>query len=194
MLKFKDLIIQKFKDLKIQRFKIITNMSKIKYFLLLSPFFLFSFNCVAQSKFGHVDYGEIMKNMPGIDSAQTVMLNFRNDLQATAEQMTKEFQDKQAEFEKLANGSNTSQAILKIKQDDLLAIYKRIQEFSQSTETEIANKQLELLEPFQTKLLVAIKKVAKADSYNYVFDISTLLFSAPGDDLTDKVKTVLGIK
>ena len=155
----------------------------------LSPLTSFS-----QSKFGHVDYGEIMKNMHGIDSAQTVMANFRADLQTAAEQMNKEFQDKQAEFEKLASGSNTSQAILKIKQDDLLAMYKRIQEFSQASESDIADKQLELLEPFQTKLLTAIKKIAKADNYNYIFDVSTLLFYAPGDDLTDKVKTALGIK
>jgi outer membrane protein len=169
-------------------------MSKIKYFLLLSPFLLFSFNCVAQSKFGHVDYGEIMKNMQGIDSAQNVMVKFRNDMQAAAEQMTKEFQDKQADLEKLTNSSNTSQAILKIKQDELMAMYKRIQEFSQATEAEIADKQLELLEPFQTKLLAAIKKIAKADNYNYIFDISTLLFYATSDDLTDKVKAELRIK
>ena len=151
-------------------------------------------NCVAQSKFGHVDYGEIMKNMQGIDSAQNVMIKFRDDMQKTAEQMTKEFQDKQADLEKLAANSNSSQAILKIKQDELMAMYKRIQEFSQASEAEIADKQLELLEPFQTKLLAAIKKIAKADNYNYIFDISTLLFYATSDDLTDKVKAELRIK
>ena len=167
---------------------------KILLILLIFNSQLSTLNSFAQSKFGHVDYGEIMKNMHGIDSAQTVMVNFRNDMQAAAEQMTKEFQEKQADLEKLSSSSNTSQAILKIKQDELMAMYKRIQEFSQATETEIADKQLELLEPFQTKLLAAIKKIAKADSYNYIFDISTLLFYATSDDLTDKVKAELGIK
>ena len=151
-------------------------------------------NCVAQSKFGHVDYGEIMKNMHGIDSAQAVMANFKDDLQTIAEQMAKELQEKQSDLEKLASNANASQAILKIKQDELLALYKRMQEFSQASEDDIADKQLELLEPFQTKLLGAIKKVAKANDYNYIFDVSTLLFFAPSDDLTDKVKTELGIK
>ena len=170
--------------------------TKFKILLILFIFNsqLSTLNSFAQSKFGHVDYGEIMKNMSGIDSAQTVMLNFRNDLQATAEQMTKEFQDKQAELERLASSSNTSQAVLKIRQDELLAMYKRIEEFSQATEADIADKQMELLEPFQTKLLAAVKKVAKADGYNYIFDISTLLFYAPSDDLTDKVKAELRIK
>ena len=170
--------------------------TKFKILLIIFIFtsHLSPLNSFAQSKFGHVDYGEVMKNMKGIDSAQTIMANFRDDLQKTAEQMGKEFQDKQAEFEKLSSGSNTSQAVLKIRQDELLAMSKRMQEFYQSTEAEIADKQLELLEPFQTKLLAAIKKVAKADNYNYVFDISTLLFYAQSDDLTDKVKAELGIK
>jgi len=167
---------------------------KILLILLIINCQLSIINCIAQSKFGHVDYGEIMKNMQGIDSAQTAMVNFRNDLQSAAEQMTKEFQEKQANLEKLTSSSNTSQAILKIKQDELMAMYKRIQEFSQAMETEIADKQLELLEPFQTKLLATIKKIAKADNYNYIFDISTLLFYATSDDLTDKVKAELRIK
>ena len=73
-------------------------------------------------------------------------------------------------------------------------MYKRIQEFAQSMEIDIQEKQLELLEPFQTKLLEAIKKVAKDNHYNYVFDKTTLLFAAPNNDLTDNVKAELGIK
>ena len=108
--------------------------------------------------------------------------------------MYKEFEEKQTAFEKLANASNTSQAILKIKQDELMGIYKRMEEFRQSADNDIQGKQVELLEPFQTKLLDAIKKVSKANHYTYVFDISTLLFYGQSDDLTDKVKAELGIK
>ncbi|MCL2167889.1 MAG: OmpH family outer membrane protein [Lentimicrobiaceae bacterium] len=169
------------------------NLQKISF--LLFSFLLFPFlPCSAQSKFGHVDYSEIIKNIPGIDSIQTIITNYTADLQAIGEQMAKEFEEKQSAFEKLTNTPNTSQAVLKIKQDELMAIYKRIQEFSQSAEADIQEKQVELLEPFQNKLLEAIKTIAKKESYNYVFDISTLLFHSQEDDLTDKVKTELGIK
>jgi len=73
-------------------------------------------------------------------------------------------------------------------------MYKRIQEFSDSMEADVREKQLELLEPFQTKLLDAIKKIAKTNHYSYVFDISTLIYYAQSDDLTEKVKAELGIK
>ena len=166
----------------------------VPFSFLLFSFLLFPLNSSAQSKFAHVDYGEVMKNMPGIDSAQIIAMNYAAELQAIGEQMVKEFKEKEEAFDRLAATPNTSPAILKIRQDELGAIVQRIREFSQSMEVDIQDKQLELLEPFQTKLLDAIKKVAKASNYNYVFDTSTLMFYSPTDDLTDKVKAELGIK
>ena len=170
------------------------NISKIKYLFLLAPLLLFSFNSFSQSKFGHLDSGEVLKSMPGIDSAEIVMTNFKENMQAIAEQMGNEFQEKQTEFEKLSNSASTSQAILKIKQDELMAMARRLQEFSESMEDDIADKNAELLEPFRTKLFDAIGKIAKAEGYSYIFDITTVPFSAPSDNLTDKVKAELGIK
>ncbi|MDR0207138.1 MAG: OmpH family outer membrane protein [Bacteroidales bacterium] len=163
--------------------------------VLLFSFLLLSFlPCSAQSKFGHVDYGEIMKNMHGIDSIQTVIMKYHSDLEDVAEQMIKELKEKETAFEKLAAGSNTSQAVLKIKQDELLSLYRRFQEFQQSAEKDFTDKKLELLEPFQQKLLDAIKKVGKAYNYNYIFDITAVLFFSPNDDITEKVKAELKIK
>ena len=162
--------------------------------LLIFSFQLSIFNCSAQSKFGHVDYSNIMKNMPGIDSAQTIVSSYYADLQVIGEQMAKELKEKETAYENLMNNPNTSQAILKIRQDELAAMYKRFQEFSQSAENELKDKQLEVLEPFQNRLLDALKVVAKAHNYSYIFDISTLLFFSSSDDLTDKVKAEIGIK
>jgi outer membrane protein len=171
---------------------VIERSRNIAFCLLLATFCIFP--CVAQTTFGHVDYGEIMKNMKGIDSIQTVIVNYQADLQAIAEQMVSEIQEKEAAFEKLSTTANTSQAVVKIRQDEIISLYRRFPEFSQSAETDIRDKQLELLEPFQQELLEAVKKVAKNNGYSYVLDISTLVFYNTGDDLTDKVKTELGIK
>lgn len=176
------------------------NISKIKSTAYLVPLTIlliiqFSiFNCSAQSKFGHVDYTSIITSMSGIDSIQNLLTEYVADLKTIDEQMEKEFVEKQTALEQLINTGNTSQAILKIKNDELQAMYKRIIEFKQSADADIQDKQAELLEPFQTKLSDAIKKIAKAENYNYVFDISSLLFYAPTDDLTDKVKAELKIK
>ena len=51
-----------------------------------------------------------------------------------------------------------------------------------------------MLKPFQDNLLAAIKKVAQAEHYTYVFDISTLAFYGESTDLTAAVKKELGIQ
>jgi outer membrane protein len=179
--------------------KLIMNISKIKnqFFLLFCIILncqLSIVNCFAQSKFGHVDYTSIISIMQGIDSIQILMTGYVADLQTIGEQMEKEIDDKQSAYENMEKSGNTSQAILKIKQEELMALYKRIEEFKHSANVDIQEKQKELLEPFQTKLHEAIKKVAKAESYNYIFDSSNLIFYAPTHDLTNQVKAELGIK
>lgn len=146
-----------------------------------------------KAKFGHVDYASIMKVMPGIDTAQTALLNFQQELQETGQAMATEFKQKEADYVKLAN-SGASAAILKVKEDELQKLYMRIQEFASISEQDLQSKQVELLKPFQDNLIAAIKEVAEAGNYTYIFDISTLAFHADSDDLTNAVKTKLGIQ
>ncbi len=146
-----------------------------------------------KAKFGHVDYGTLMKEMPGIDTAQQVLLEYQQELEAVGKQMAEEFKTKQAEYANLANAT-TSSAILKVKEDELMKLYQRLQDFVSSSEVDIQKKQLELLKPFQEKLLAAIKKVAEANKYTYIFDLTMCAFHSDADDLTDAVRAELGIK
>ena len=157
---------------------------------LLCPFASFAQQKV---KFGHIDYGEIIKIMPGIDTVQKVITDMQTELQATGEDMAKEFQKKQEEYQQLANKS-TSPAVLKIKEDELTNMYQRIQDFSQTAEQDLQTKQMELLKPFQEKIIDAIKEVAKEHNFTYIFDTSTLTYYEQGEDIAAKVKQKLGIK
>ena len=56
------------------------------------------------------------------------------------------------------------------------------------------DKQLELMQPFQDKILKAIEDVAKENGYAYIFDTQVLLYSEGGDDVSALVKKKLGIK
>jgi len=146
-----------------------------------------------KAKFGHVDYGSIMKEMPGVDTAQQALLSYQQELEAVGQQMADEFKTKQTEYANLAN-KTTSTAILKVKEDELMKLYKRLQEFVSSSEQELQLKQVELLKPFQQKLLAAIKTVAEREKYTYVFDITMCAFHNDSDDLTAAVRAELGIK
>jgi outer membrane protein len=146
-----------------------------------------------KAKFGHVDYGAVMKDMPGIDTAQQALQAYQQELEAVGKQMADEFKTKQAEYANLANTS-TSSAILKVKEDELSKLYQRLQDFVSSSEVDLQRKQVELLQPFQQKLLAAIKKVAEENKYTYIFDITLCAFHNDADDLTTAVRTELGIK
>ena len=146
-----------------------------------------------KAKFGHVDYGALMKEMPGIDTAQQALLQYQQELEAVGKQMAEEFKTKQADYANLAN-STTSSAILKVKEDELMKLYQRLQDFVSTSEVDLQKKQIELLQPFQEKLLAAIKKVAETNKYTYIFDVTMCAFHTDADDLTDAVRAELGIK
>ena len=146
-----------------------------------------------KAKFGHVDYGAVMKEMPGIDTAQQALMEYQQELEAVGQQMADEFKAKQAEYVELTN-KTTSSAILKVKEDELMKLYQRLQDFVSSSEMDLQQKQVELLKPFQERLLAAIKTVAEKEKYTYVFDITMCAFYTETDDLTADVRTELGIK
>ena len=165
-----------------------------KFLVIISIALLCATTGYAQkAKFGHVDYGTLMKEMPGIDTAQQALMQYQQELEAVGQQMADEFKTKQAEYANLAN-STTSSAILKVKEDELMKLYKRLQDFVSTSEMEIQQKQLELIKPFQDNLLAAIKKVAEANKYTYIFDVTMCAFHTDADDLTDAVRAELGIK
>ena len=166
----------------------------MKKYIIILVALCFSVTGFAQkAKFGHVDYAAIMKDMPGIDTAQTNLLNLQKELQETGQLMAEELQTKEAEYKKMAI-SGASAAVLKVKEDELTKMYVRLQEFAAKSEQELQEKQMELLKPFQDNLMAAIKVVAENGKYTYVFDISTLAFYAESEDLTKAVRTQLGIK
>ena len=146
-----------------------------------------------KAKFGHVDYGAVMKEMPGIDTAQQALMEYQQELEAVGQQMADEFKAKQAEYVELTNKTPSS-AILTVKEDELMKLYQRLQDFVSSSEMDLQQKQVELLKPFQERLLAAIKTVAEKEKYTYVFDITMCAFHNDADDLTSAVRTELGIK
>ena len=120
-------------------------------------------------------------------------MDYQTELQEIGQQMAQEFQLKQQELQKYAASPNVTEAIIKIKQDELQKMYQRIQEYSQSIETQVYERQTELLKPFQTLLTNAINKVAKAEKFTYIFDSQSLASFTFGEDIASKVKAELNI-
>ncbi len=169
------------------------NVLKVTAILVLLCFV--SFNSFAQKqKFGHIDSNELLKLMPGRDSAIAKITEYATTLENQVKGMQTEFEAKYNDY--LANEANMTDLIKQTKQRELQDIQARIEAFQSSAEEDLQKKQTELLQPIIDKAKAAIEKVAKANQYTYVFDagLGVLLYSDPTDDLMPLVKTELGLK
>ena len=143
-------------------------------------------------KYGHVNSQEIFAAMPGADSLQIKLKNFEAELTDIYTGMVSEFQSKKEKFDQEAGTMSTT--VRQYREKELVDLQQRIMEFQEGVQSDMQEKQLELMQPFQDRILKAIEDVAKENGYAYIFDTQVLLYSEGGDDVSGMVKKKLGIK
>jgi len=163
-----------------------------KLLLLVAAALLFNIGTADAQKYGHVNSGEILEVMPGIDSLQIKLKDFQEDLQKMYESMMTEYQQKKDKFDREVG--TMSSAVRQVREKELQDLATRIQEFQSNAQDDLEEKQYELAKPYQDAIQDAINKVAKANGYSYIFDTKILLYYGSGDDITPLVKKELGIK
>ena len=163
-----------------------------KILLLIAAVAMFSVNVADAQKYGHVNSGDILEVMPGIDSLQIKLTAFQADLQTMYESMMTEYQQKKDKFDREVG--TMSSAVRQVREKELQDLGTRIQEFQANAQQDLEDKQYELAKPYQDAIQNAINKVAKEHGYAYIFDSKNLLYSEGGDDVSALVKKKLGIK
>ena len=163
-----------------------------KIFVLLMAVFLFGTSSTFAQKYGHVNANDIFLAMPGADTLQTALQTYQSELEAEYTNMYTEFQTKYEKFNREAGTMST--AVRQLREKELTDLQERITLFEQSLQDLMQERQIELMTPFQDKILEAIKAVAKENGYAYIFDSKNLLYSDGGDDVSGLVKKKLGIK
>lgn len=145
-------------------------------------------------KFGYVDVQEIMMQMPGLDSVQTKLQAFYQDLMSRLEVMQVEQNKKFDEYQKSA--STLSEAVKKDKERELAGLGQRIQEFQQQAQLDLQAKEQELSQPLLDKIDSAIEKVSKANGVSAVFNVNVLEYfdKSVMVDMGPLVKAELKIK
>lgn len=170
-------------------------MRKIFAFAIVTALTFGVSGVIAQSyKFGHIDSQEILKVMPDMDSAQAKITNYAESLQAQIEELQVEFNKKYQDY--LQKRSTFTDAIREMKEKELTDMQQRAQEYQQVAEQDYQRYQAETMKPVIDKADAAIKKVAKANGFTYIFDTSSgvlLYFSEQSIDIAPLVKKELGI-
>lgn len=163
-----------------------------KRLLLLAAIIIACTSTTFAQKYGHVNTQEIFAAMPGADSLQNKLKDFETELTEIYSGMVSEFQTKKEKFDQEAG--TMSSTVRQYREKELMDLQQRIVEFQEGVQTDMQEKQLELMQPFQDKILKAIEEVSKENGYAYIFDTQVLLYSEGGDDVSALVKKKLGIK
>jgi outer membrane protein len=147
-----------------------------------------------QNKLGYIDSRELLSLMPEVKKADSNLQAYQKSYQDQLEDMGKEYQKKVTDYQ--AQEKTMTDAMKEVKVKEIQQLEERIQSTQQSAQEKIAKKKEELFSPILDKADKAIKDVAKANNYDYVFDASAgaLLYAKDSDNILPLVKTKLGIK
>jgi outer membrane protein len=154
-------------------------------------------SAMAQSfKFGHINSDELIQTMPEYDSATVKLEKFRKELINALELMTVELNTKNETYQK--ESKNLSDIVKQTKEQELMDMQKRIQDFQTNAQTQLQNKQSEVFQPIYAKVDKAIKDIGKENGFLYVFDVAkgALLYfdETKSINVLSLVKTKLGLK
>ena len=170
-------------------------MKKVVKFVVAALFVCgVSLNTQAQ-KFGHIDFEELISAMPEKADAQKTLEKEYNEMKGIIESMSVEFNKKMLAAQQ--SYDTLSKASQQLLEQELQDMQNRIMQYQQNAETQLNQRQQELLNPIIDKAEAAIKKIAAKEGFFYIFDISkgsqVLYFSDKSIDVMPLVKKELGI-
>ena len=154
---------------------------------------MFSTSLFAQMN-GRINSQDVVVSMAEFKEAQTQVEALAKDLQAQAETIQVEMNNKVQEYQK---GAETmTDAVRQLKEKELNDLNTRLQEFNQVAQQELQKKEQELMQPIIKKANEAIAEIAKAGGYTVILEIGSMVYfdEAAVVDITPEVKTKLGAK
>ncbi len=169
----------------------------MKFLSYLAVLFLLTMAVTTQAqslKFGHINSADLLAMMPEIKKADSVLQAYQKSLEDANASMLTDYQKKIQDFQSLP--ATTTDAVKEIKQQEIKDLENRIQQFQGGAQDKLQNKKEEVYSPILKKAEDAIKDVAKANNYSYVFDTSAgaVVYAQESDNLMELVKKKLMLK
>lgn len=149
----------------------------------------------AQSKYGHMNLGNLLESMPETKAANDKLKVFADSLAVIDDTMTKSFQQAYKKLEEEYNAGQLTPVQAQTRQTELQKQQEDIQKFEQQAQQWVAVKRDEFLKPILQKVEDAVKAVAGENGYLMIFDTSSgaMLFASESDDVSALVKKKLGM-
>lgn len=147
----------------------------------------------AQSaQIGHLNFQELMLDLPERAEAEQALQGFADEYEQQLNQMKTDYD---AKVEKLnADGNALPQAILEVRVNEIRQLEQSIVQLETQAQQDLAQQEVQLLQPMIKRCQEAIANVAKANGFAYILDTSSgaVLYEG-GTDVTGMVRKELGL-
>nr|WP_294904737.1 OmpH family outer membrane protein [uncultured Lacibacter sp.] len=146
---------------------------------------------VNAQKIGHINTNDLLVAMPETKKAQEKLKATQDSLNVVYAQLIKEYQEKDSIIRK--DSIKWTPAIKQIRFKEYQDLGEAVQDYSNTAQQFLQQKEQEVFAPVQKLALDAIQTVAKANGYTYVISREALLVVPTSDDLLPLVKKHLKI-
>lgn len=158
---------------------------------------LILFSCMAMTvqaqKFGYLNSASILQDMPEVKQADATLDALQKQLQKKGQMMVEELQKAYTEAQQKVERGELSPKQQEEESQKLETKQGEIQKYQQDMSNQLQDKRAELMKPILEKVNKAIEDVAKENGFTYVFDEGVLLYKDPAGDVTNLVRSKLGM-
>lgn len=161
----------------------------MKQITLLIATVLMSMTLHAQMKIGHVNSQSLLDSLPSYMKAEADLKKFQDDGVSELSVLEKQINDAYIRLDGIKG--DLTPTMLKIEQEKIMGMEQRYQQTQSLLQQQLQTLANEYNQPILDRLQSAVEIVADRKKINYVLDVSKLLYSKTGIDLTAEVKVEL---
>lgn len=170
----------------------------MKISLLLVAFLSLNMSSVWAQKYGHMNSGNLIAELPETKTADTELRNYQDGLVKKGQEMASAFEKEYVAFAEEYQKGTVTPAVAQAKEAEFRKKQQEIQQYEQKVMQDVSKKRDELYTPILKKIQDAIDAVGKEEGYAMIFDTSVIannpiVFAADADDVMAKVKAKLGM-
>ena len=163
-------------------------MKQIKTLLIAAVMIFVASTMNAQTKTAHIDVQSLLSKMPEMTSAKAQLEKLSKTFDTEYATMVTEYQTKMKKYQ--GEAATSTEAINETRAKEMQDIEQRIQQYRETAQKQLQEKEQEIVKPIMDKAKAAIVKVGKAKGFQYVVDSASLIL-ADGPNLLEDVKKEL---